>query len=475
MLKKGILSSIALVVILGFNYPAGAVTWNVEPVTTAPEDDWFPFITVDNMNKLHVCYNHVDPDQEVFYTTNASGSWQSSRVTDNTVDDWSNTIIVDPMGQIHISIHGFDGVDQEVYHASGMPGSWGIERVTDDAKDDWYPQMAMDAQGFLHMAYYKVDPSGTDFEIFYANNRAGHWVQEQVTFNGWDDGVPSLALDHAGNPHIAYWSGIFPNYEVDYARKVAGVWDVQPVAPPQTWLPSLALDKNDFAHVAYAKWDGADWEIYYANNVTGSWQESQVTSNSTDDAWNSMVLDSEGKVHIAYLGNDGDNEIYYADNAAGVWQISRVTDNTVAEGFWGGKEFVIDGQGFGHIVFWNTLSGNSDVYHARSATPIAAAVAEEPKKSLARELILKPNSPEPFSHATRISFELPKAGPVSVNIYDVAGQLVRSLVNEHKPAGSFVLTWDGKSTEGNSLPGGIYFCQLRFGDTMLSEKLVLCR
>jgi len=475
MVKK-VMIILAVAGLLGLTYQAWAATWTVEPVTNAPENESYPFIAKDNLNILHVTFVRMEAaDAEVFYASNNAGPWQVSRVTDNSNDDWCSDILFEPVGKVHIAIRGNDGSDEDIYHASGMPGSWAIERVTDDNKNDIYPQIAIDAQGFLHMAYHKVDPSGTDYEIFYANNKPGHWVEEQVTFNTVEDVGVSLALDKLGNPHIAFWRGTPPNLSVRYTRKIAGVWDEQMVASPQTQLPSLVLDKNDFAHIAYAKFDGADYEIYYANNVTGTWQEGQVTSNTTNDLYNSIVLDDEGKVHIAYMGNDGDNEVYYADNTAGVWQTGRVTDNTIPDNFWGSHAFVIDGLGFGHIVFWNGAAGNDDIYHAKSDAPIAVGVEESSRQPVRAHLVLNPNFPDPFHKTTALDYELPAPGFVTITIYDASGQLVRTLLDEYKPAGTFKTVWDGRSTQGNPVTTGVYFCKLNYNGASLTEKLVVVR
>jgi len=71
-----------------------------------------------------------------------------------------------------------------------------------------------------------------------------------------------------------------------------------------------------------------------------------------------------------------------------------------------------------------------------------------------------PNYPNPFNPSTTISFELPKKTYTEINIYNLAGQLVQTLLNEVKPAGQHQIIWDA----GN-LPSGIYFYQIKVEDT----------
>ena len=68
--------------------------------------------------------------------------------------------------------------------------------------------------------------------------------------------------------------------------------------------------------------------------------------------------------------------------------------------------------------------------------------------------------PNPFNPQTRLSFELPRAGEVTLNIYDVAGRKVATLLQGHQPAGPGSVTWDGRDRSGRSLGSGLYLARL---------------
>jgi PKD repeat protein len=70
--------------------------------------------------------------------------------------------------------------------------------------------------------------------------------------------------------------------------------------------------------------------------------------------------------------------------------------------------------------------------------------------------LLSQNYPNPFNPSTTIKFDLPKNSYVVLNIYNVNGQLVRTLVNGYRNAGSYKITWDGKNNSGISVASGIY-------------------
>jgi hypothetical protein len=88
---------------------------------------------------------------------------------------------------------------------------------------------------------------------------------------------------------------------------------------------------------------------------------------------------------------------------------------------------------------------------------------------------LAPNSPNPFASTTRIRFGLAEAGVATVRIYDVAGRLVRTLVEDAHPAGNHAAVWDGKNHRGNKVPGGVYFCRVEVGSFVQTRKMVVIR
>jgi len=70
------------------------------------------------------------------------------------------------------------------------------------------------------------------------------------------------------------------------------------------------------------------------------------------------------------------------------------------------------------------------------------------------------NYPNPFNPATEIRFALPAPGIVTMEVYDLNGRLVRTLVNEARQAGNHAVIWDGRSNDGHLSGSGIYFARL---------------
>lgn len=89
---------------------------------------------------------------------------------------------------------------------------------------------------------------------------------------------------------------------------------------------------------------------------------------------------------------------------------------------------------------------------------------------------LLPARPNPTRHATTLAIELPVAGEVTVEIFDVTGRLVRVLFPRQKlPAGTHAFTWDGRDASGAPVSGGVYVASVRAGTGRAVRNLVILR
>jgi len=95
-------------------------------------------------------------------------------------------------------------------------------------------------------------------------------------------------------------------------------------------------------------------------------------------------------------------------------------------------------------------------------------VAENPNTGIAAKYELSQNYPNPFNPETRISYEIAKAGHVKLAVYNVLGQKVADLVDEHKVANTYRVTFDA-----SNLTSGVYFYRLEIGDYSKTMKMML--
>jgi hypothetical protein len=82
-------------------------------------------------------------------------------------------------------------------------------------------------------------------------------------------------------------------------------------------------------------------------------------------------------------------------------------------------------------------------------------------------------TPSPFSSTTYISFFTPKRGRMKIELFDINGNAVRTLLDGTVEAGEHGVTWDGSGADGMPVPSGRYFCRLSAGEVHLVRSVVL--
>jgi acid phosphatase type 7 len=107
---------------------------------------------------------------------------------------------------------------------------------------------------------------------------------------------------------------------------------------------------------------------------------------------------------------------------------------------------------------------------------------EQQAVSVDKDLMLLPeqfsivNYPNPFNPSTRISYDLPRRGPVKIIVYDLFGRVVATLLNnEVREKGIHTVDWLAKDERGNELASGTYFAQIRSGQFVKTAKMILMR
>ncbi|HOT96889.1 MAG TPA: right-handed parallel beta-helix repeat-containing protein [bacterium] len=105
---------------------------------------------------------------------------------------------------------------------------------------------------------------------------------------------------------------------------------------------------------------------------------------------------------------------------------------------------------------------------------IAASVHHHSTPSPQRGGVMLENGmPNPFKQETRLRYRLNSNANVQMEIYDLSGRIVATLVSEEQPKGFYTQSWDGRDSAGKLLPSGIYFCRLRTPAEQIVQKLII--
>lgn len=133
----------------------------------------------------------------------------------------------------------------------------------------------------------------------------------------------------------------------------------------------------------------------------------------------------------------------------------------------------------------STVTDGDGHYSLTLQTPDdpATDVDEVGDAPLPRASTVHQNYPNPFNPTTTIPFSVPASAallgggpvPITLEIFNILGQQVRTLIREERVPGHYQAAWDGRDSGGHTVASGIYYYRLRAGDTADAKAMTLTR
>lgn len=117
---------------------------------------------------------------------------------------------------------------------------------------------------------------------------------------------------------------------------------------------------------------------------------------------------------------------------------------------------------------------SNETRHSWITTPIITSV-EFTTLEYPKTYKLSQNYPNPFNQETIIEYQLPNSNDVSLKIYNIMGQLVKTLVNRNQTIGYYSIKWNGKNDKGDNVSSGIYLYILQAKYFVQTKKMILLR
>jgi hypothetical protein len=111
----------------------------------------------------------------------------------------------------------------------------------------------------------------------------------------------------------------------------------------------------------------------------------------------------------------------------------------------------------------------------RGFTPVGVESGSPISMELPKAYALREVRPSVMSRETRVEFDLPRAGDLSLVVYNLAGQVVRTLLEGTHSGGTYEVVWNGKNEQGLQVPSGVYFVRLNAGAFSDSKRVVVVK
>ena len=221
----------------------------------------------------------------------------------------------------------------------------------------------------------------------------------------------------------------------------------------------------------------------YKRNHDGWIEETILTASDgyADDQFGSSVSLIGDQLIIGAWGDQTDQYSEYDSGSAYIFkrqgtawmEVAKILPSDPAEGDQFGSQVAMFGQ---HILIGTDLKDaikpGAAYFYSYDKTGKNRDISVQ---KLPKTIALNPNYPNPFNPSTTIQYSMIKESMVTLKVYNLNGQVVKTLVNESKSFGTHSAVWDGRDQAGNPVASGIYMYRLETGGKVLTRKMFLAK
>ncbi len=250
-----------------------------------------------------------------------------------------------------------------------------------------------------------------------------------------------------------------------------------------SFFSSSSVPTHQYTHIAATYNSSTGTASIYINGVLDT--SKNVGSN---------VSNSNGNLYYGFNPVRGDNVAPFKGiiDEVRIWNIARTEQEIQST-----MNQTLNGNEPGLVGYWKFDEGTGTItYDATSnhndgtisgATWVGPTDVETLNENVPSSYSLEQNYPNPFNPSTKIKFTIPtppssspltkgrnEVGLITLKVYDILGNEIATLVNEHKPAGNYEVDFQS-TVNGHQLASGIYFYRLQAGLFVETKKMILLR
>ncbi len=399
-------------------------------------DDETLAIAADKFGNVYVTGYSYGIDTYTDYATikyNTSGVQQwVQRYVGPSDYDFARAITVDISSNVYVTGSSYGaGYDYATikYNTAGVQ-QW-VARYNGPGVADEPYAIVVDASGNVYVTGYSYgNTSGSDYTtIKYDSSGVQQWVARYDGPGNNSDYAKSIAVDDSGNVYVTGFS-----------------------------YSGTTSSTADYATIKYNSSGVQQWVARY--NGPG---------NNYDYAY-SIALDIYGNIYVtgeSYGGtNTQDDYATVKYNPSGVQQwVMRYNGPESFNDY--GRKVKVDVSGNVYVTGSSYGYGSSSFATIKYSQPVGI---KKISNSILEQLVLYPNYPNPFNPITKIKFDLPKSSAVKLEIYDLLGREIETLLNEQLNIGTYEVEWNA-----TNYPSGVYFYRLEEEKFTDVKKMVLIR
>ncbi len=432
-------------------------------------------------DSVHVVWwDSRDGNDEIYYKNSTDGgtSWGADkRLTNNSAISELPSIAV--LGSVvHVVWVDLRDGEDEIYYKRSTDGGNNWESDTaltnDDNVTSWLPSVLVSGS-IVHVIWRDLRDGNREIYYKRSADEGISWDSDMRLTNAPLDSFFPSGTVSGPSIHIVWVDERDGNPEIYYKRSTdAGLsWEADIRLTNNSAMSSVPCVSvsGSVVHVVWDDLRDTNWEIYYKPSTDGgiSWGADSRLTNNVFSSWDPFVTVSGSVVHVAwYDERDGNYEIYY--NRSGNGGVSWGTDTRLTNNSAGSERPSISVSGsVVHLVWFDERDGNPEIYYKRDPTGNLVGITNI-NSEIPNEFSLSQNYPNPFNPSTNISFDIPKSGDVSLNVYDQLGKEVKTLSFGFKNAGTYEINFDG-----SELSTGVYFYRLKAAEFSDIKRMILIK
>jgi hypothetical protein len=457
--------------------------WQLETVAS---NGWFPSLALDSFGNPHISYCDFSTN-DLTYSRWDGSAWQTETLE---LVGYYNSLVLDSSNYPHIMYQYQSGSGDLLYtHWNGS--SWQTDTVDSIGAAGGFNSLMLDSSGYPHVSYY----DWSNENLKYAHWDGSAWQTETVDSAGRVGTYTSLVLNSSVYPCISYYDAI--EEDLKYARWDGTTWQIETVdsAGDVGMDTSLVLDSSGYPRISY--YDYSNENLKYAHWNGSIWQFEAIDTAGSVGSYTSIKLDSSGISHISYWHNTNGQMKYARYESGAAVESVDLFANARDEGVLLSWSIVGDGSASvsvlrgtgssetlhplgelnGSATSWLDVSAEAGVEYAYylevtefDGTVSRFGPSEVIVPGAVSELALSDPYPNPASDSLTVSYELTQNGTVELNIYDLSGRLVETLVSSEQTSGRHSVNWNSSVAAT-----GVYLLRLETNGEAITKRAVISR
>ena len=364
--------------------------------------------------------------------------------------------------------------DDSSRSSSGSWSGWCADGGSDAPSDQIYPNNMNTWMVYGPFSLADAEDADMEFDLWYETESGYDYVQVLASLNG----VNYYGVQWDGDSNG--WE--YQNFDLTDVYEIGDL-----TGHNQVWIAFVFLSdvSNTYegAYVDQINLDkNYDAPLYYgAPSIYSVSLENAIDANSNgfyeEFCFELDVDATAAAIDATYRAEDCYISVYRDDNGAflGEWGPFSFSDMATSDNVIVGPFYDLVGYNTSDFSFTVYCDNNLGSDSATIEVDVEAGNVENDEDLILATTTLVGNYPNPFNPTTTINYNLTEAGIVSLKIYNVKGELVRTLLSDQQTAGDHSIVWNGKDENGNQAGSGIYMYQMKTNNYSACKSMIMLK